>query len=191
MVGNVPLQRRRALALSILMIALAQTSYIGALQGWTFVERLHDDDANYSNNCASASLGVGDPFHVDILNGSDLWAGTSNCPKSSILSAVENASSDDEIIVHAGRYHENITIDNKDGLIVRAATGERVVLDGTQSISQDFDATWTTPDTDGIQEVTLPVDGWQLFLDWEEQVPARWPNAGFANDSVFNRSYWA
>ena len=56
MVNNVPLQRRRALALSILMIALAQTSYIGALQGWTFVERLHDDDANYSNNCASASL---------------------------------------------------------------------------------------------------------------------------------------
>ena len=39
-------------------------------------------------------------------------------------------------------------------------------------------------DAGGIQEVTLPVDGWQLFLDWEEQVPARWPNAGFANDSV-------
>ena len=65
------------------------------------------------------------------------------------------------------------------------------MLDGTQSISEDFDATWTTPDADGIQEVTLPIDGWQLFLDWEEQVPARWPNAGFANDSVFNRSYWA
>ena len=64
-----------------------------------------------------------------------IWAGTSTCPKSSILSAVENASSDDEIIVHAGRYHENITIDNKDGLIVRAV-GERVVLDGTQSISK-------------------------------------------------------
>ena len=191
MVGNVPLQKRRALALSILMIALAQTSYIGALQGWTFVERLPNDDANFSSNCGSATLGTGDPFHVDILNGSDLWVGTNTCPKSSILSAVENASSNDEIIVHAGRYHENITIDNKDGLIVRAAVGERVVLDGTQSISEDFDATWTTPDAGGIQEVTLPVDGWQLFLDWEEQVPARWPNAGFANDSVFNRSYWA
>ena len=191
MVGKVPLQKRRALALSILMIALAQTSYIGALQGWTFVERLSNDDANFSSNCGSATVGAGDPFHVDIFNGSDLWAGTNNCPKSSILSAVENASSNDEIIVHSGRYHENITIDNKDGLIVRAATGERVVLDGTQGISEDFDATWTSPDSDGIQEVTLPVVGWQLFLDWEEQVPARWPNAGFANDSVFNRSYWA
>ena len=153
MVGAPLLQKRRALLLSILMIALAQTSYIGALQGWTFVERLTNDDANYSSNCGSATLGVGDPFHVDMFNGSDLWAGTNNCPKSSILSAVENATSNDEIIVHAGRYHENITIDNKDGLIVRAATGERVVLDGTQSISQDFDATWTTPDSDGIQEV--------------------------------------
>ena len=129
MVGNLPVQKRRALTLSILIVALAQTSYIGALQGWTFVERLHDGDANYSNNCASESLGVGDPFHVDILNGSDLWAGTSNCPKSSISSAVENASSDDEIIVHAGRYHENITIDNKDNLLLRAASGERVVMD--------------------------------------------------------------
>ena len=159
MTGGVVLQKRRALTLAILIIALAQTSYIGALQGWTFVERLSNDDVNHSSNCGSETLGLGDPFHVDILNGSDLWAGTSTCPKSSILSAVENASSNDEIIVHSGRYHENITIDNKDGLIVRSATGERVVLDGTQSISEDFDATWTTPDADGIQEVTLPIDG--------------------------------
>ena len=30
-----------------------------------------------------------------------------------------------------------------------------------------------------------------LFLDHEEQVPARWPNAGFDDETVFNRSYWA
>ena len=174
------------------MIALAQTSYIGALEGWIFVERLpNGNDSSWSSGCSSETLGSGDPFHVDTLNGSDAWAGTATCPKSTISSAVENASSNDEIIVHAGRYHENITIDNKDGLTVRAATGERVVMDGTQSISEDLDSSWTSPDADGIQEVTLPVDGWQLFLDWEEQVPARWPNAGFSNESVFNRSYWA
>ena len=37
----------------------------------------------------------------------------------------------------------------------------------------------------------MPVNGWQLFLAYDEQVPARWPNAQFSNETVFNRSYWA
>ena len=83
MVGKVPLQKRRALALSILMIALAQTSYIGALQGWTFVERLSNDDANFSSNCGSATVGAGDPFHVDIFNGIHIRIGELHRPTSS------------------------------------------------------------------------------------------------------------
>ncbi|MFZ9048691.1 MAG: LamG domain-containing protein, partial [Poseidonia sp.] len=88
-------------------------------------------------------------------------------------------------------YHENVSVTNLDNLLIRAATGERVVFDGTRSITDDLGGVWGSADSDGIQEVTLTEDGWQLFLDHEEQVPARWPNAGFDNETVFNRSYWA
>ncbi len=174
------------------MVTLAQTAYSSGLTGWEYPERLsNQDDSMGSIACNTATLGANDPIHVDRINGSDVWAGTAACPKASIASAVGNASAGDEIIVHAGIYHENITIDNKDNLLLRAASGERVVMDGTRSISDDFDLSWNSVDGDGIQEVTLPQSGWQLFHNWTEQVPARWPNAAFSNDSVFNRTYWA
>ena len=37
----------------------------------------------------------------------------------------------------------------------------------------------------------MPQAGWQLFYNYDEQVPARWPNAQFSDETVFNRSYWA
>ena len=143
-----------------------------------------------SASCESASRPQGAPIYVDAVNGSDLWNGTLLCPKSTIEGAVQNASSHDEIVVSAGLYHENVTIDNLDGLTIRAATGDRVVIDGTKSIADDFNATWHTA-LDGIQYVDLPQHGWQLFLNHSEQIPARWPNANFEDESVFNRSRWA
>ena len=183
-------QRFRAVLLSVLMISLAQTAYISSLQGWAYP--LADATSPMkSAGCDTATLGANDPMHVDGLNGDDSWPGTTACPKATIVSAVENSSSGDEVIVHEGLYHENITIDNKDDFILRAATGERVVLDGTRSITDDLGGVWGSADSDGIQEVTLTEDGWQLFLAYEEQVPARWPNAQFSDETVFNRSYWA
>jgi len=143
-----------------------------------------------STSCESANRPQGTPIYVDVVNGSDLWNGTLLCPKSTIGGAVQNASSHDEIVVSAGLYHENVTIDNLDGLTIRAATGDRVVIDGTKSIAGDFNATWHTA-MDGIQYVDLPQHGWQLFLNHSEQIPARWPNANFEDESVFNRSRWA
>ena len=143
-----------------------------------------------STSCESANRPQGTPIYVDVVNGSDLWNGTLLCPKSTIGGAVQNASSHDEIVVSAGLYHENVTIDNLDGLTIRAATGDRVVIDGTKSIADDFNATWHTA-MDGIQYVDLPQHGWQLFLNHSEQIPARWPNANFEDESVFNRSRWA
>ncbi|MGB2018447.1 MAG: hypothetical protein ACPHX2_07880, partial [Candidatus Poseidoniaceae archaeon] len=183
-------QRFRAVLLSVLMISLAQTAYISSLQGWAYPLADATSPMN-SAGCDTATLGANDPMHVDGLNGDDSWAGTTACPKATIVSAVENSSSGDEVIVHEGLYHENITIDNKDDFILRAATGERVVLDGTRSITDDLGGVWGAADSDGIQEVTLTEDGWQLFLAYEEQVPARWPNAQFSDETVFNRSYWA
>ena len=75
--------------------------------------------------------------------------------------------------------------------MIRAADGAKVVFDGTRSIAEDFNATWSAADGNGIQEVDLPEAGWQLFYNYDEQVPARWPNAQFSDETVFNRSYWA
>ena len=141
-------------------------------------------------SCQSTYRPQGTPIYVDAVNGSDLWNGTSFCPKSSIGGAIQDASDHDEIVVYAGLYHENVTIDNLDGLTIRAAAGGRVVIDGTRGISEDFNATWHTA-LDGIQYVDLPQHGWQLFLNHTEQIPARWPNANFEDDSVYNRSRWA
>ena len=74
--------------------------------------------------CDGVTLGANDPIHVNVLIGDDAWAGTTSCPKATIASAVESASAGDEVIVHEGLYHENITIDGKDDLTLRAATGE-------------------------------------------------------------------
>ena len=150
-----------------------------------------NDAAAVGAGCAFVTRASGEAIYVDPVNGSDDWDGTWSCPKATLSDALNESSSNDEIVLYSGRYHENVTVDNKDNLLIRAANGARVVFDGTQSIAGDMDATWTTADSDGIQEVTLPVDGWQLFLAYDEQVPARWPNAQFSDETVFNRSYWA
>ena len=130
-----------------------------------------------------------------MVEGNDTYPGTASCPKASLVGAVTLAASESasnpEIVLHAGLYHENVSVNNLDNLLIRAANGERVVFDGTRSITDDLGGVWGTADSDGIQEVTLTEDGWQLFLAYEEQVPARWPNAGFDDETVFNRSYWA
>ncbi|MBQ70251.1 MAG: hypothetical protein CMA65_02015, partial [Euryarchaeota archaeon] len=149
------------------------------------------DVAGVGAACGSITRSAGTPIFVDAVNGSDTWDGTWSCPKATLSDALNDSASNDEIILYSGRYHENVTVDNKDNLLIRAAEGARVVFDGTQSISDDLEVSWGAADSDGIQEVTLPVDGWQLFLAYDEQVPARWPNAQFSDETAFNRSYWA
>ena len=125
------------------------------------------------------------------IYGDDSYAGTSTCPMKTLSGAVDDAVANDEIIMQSGLYHDNVSIDGIDNLEIRAATGATVIFDGTRSITEDLGGVWGSADSDGIQEVTLTQDGWQLFLAHEEQVPARWPNAKFSDDTVFNRSYMA
>ena len=182
-------QQRKALVLSLLMVMLAQTAYIESYRGWTLAEATSPSHLNAA--CTSTSRPSGSPIHVDAVNGSDDWNGTWSCPKATLSGALNDASASDEIVLASGRYHENVSVNNLDNLLIRAADGARVVFDGTQSIADDLNVSWSTADADGVQETTLPVDGWQLFLSYDEQVPARWPNAQFSDATVFNRSYWA
>ena len=134
------------------------------------------------DGCDTAPRTAGTPIYVDPVVGSNTWAGTSSCPKASLEDSLNISIPGDEIILNSGLYHENVTVNNKDDLLIRAADGAKVVFDGTRSITDDLGGVWGTADSDGIQEVTLTEDGWQLFLAYEEQVPARWPNAGFDDE---------
>ncbi|DAC17718.1 MAG TPA: hypothetical protein D7I01_03330, partial [Candidatus Poseidoniales archaeon] len=183
------------------MISLAQTAYIEVYRGWQPALELQDEEEQDVQRvasppvCAATSRTSGTAIHVDVVQGDDTYPGTTNCPKASLGAAVTLASSEaasnPEIVLHAGLYHENVSVNNLDNLLIRAADGERVVFDGTRSITEDLGGVWGAADSDGIQEVTLTQDGWQVFLAYEEQVPARWPNAQFSDETVFNRSYWA
>ena len=118
---------------------------------------------NFSDNeilnsyagCDSVTRSAGTPIYIDPINGSAGWSGTINCPKNSLSEAVSIAISGDEIILQSGNYHDNVTIDNLDDLIIRAADGASVVFDGTKSITADLSAVWGSADSDGIQEVDL------------------------------------
>ena len=186
-------QQRKALVLSVLMVMLAQSAYSQYYQGW-YPPVLEDEvEKKFVNpaTCPSETRASGTAINVDGVLGNDSYAGTSDCPMKSLSAAVNAAVDNDEIVMHSGLYHDNVSIDGIDNLVIRAATGATVVFDGTRSITKDLGGVWSTADANGIQEVTLSQDGWQLFFNHVEQVPARWPNAQFSDDTVFNRSYWA
>ena len=187
-------QQRKAMVLSVLMVMLAQSAYSQYYQGWYPPVYLEESpEVSYVNpvTCASETRTAGTAIYVDGIYGDDSYAGTSTCPMKTLSGAVGDAVSNDEIVMQSGLYHDNVSIDGIDNLVIRAATGATVIFDGTRSITEDLGGVWGSADSDGIQEVTLSQDGWQLFLAHEEQVPARWPNAKFSDDTVFNRSYMA
>ena len=92
-----------------------------------------------------------------------------------------------------GRYHETISIDNLDGtsstpVIFTNYNNEKVVIDGTIPIT----STWTQVGSSNLWRTKLTQDIWQLFISWEEQVMARWPNAKFSDGTIWdNDNYWA
>ena len=142
-------------------------------------------------DCSNQTHVAQDPFHVDNQLGNDSNPGTIDCPLETITKALNLSSDGDEIIIHEGVYYEAVSISGFQNLTIKSAVGERVLFDGTQSVVDDLGGSWT-PSNDGIHYVDLGIDAWQVFMDYEEQVPARWPNANFSDFSVLNQSHnWA
>ena len=117
----------------------------------------HDDDTNY---------------YVDAASGDDSYPGTQSCPTQTIQQAVTNSGPDDTIIVSDGNYQETVALDSE-GQIIKAATGSRVVIDGSESVNGDLGATWTQHsqlDSGWIWKANLPKD--EAALLHEEEMPA-------------------
>ena len=102
-------------------------------------------------------------------------------------------SSGDICYIRQGRYHETISINDLDGasgapVIFTNYNNERVVIDGTIPIT----SSWNQVGSSNLWRTKLTQDIWQLFINWEEQVMARWPNAKFNNGTIWdNDNYWA
>ena len=118
--------------------------------------------------------------------------GSFNYPFSSIQQAANVMNAGDICYIRQGVYHENIKLDSKDGssgspLVFSAYNDERVVLDGTVPIN----STWSIFNGN-IWVAEIDYNIWQLFVDYQEMVMARWPNAFFEDGSIWDKeSNWA
>ena len=144
-----------------------------------------------SDGCDNETRDDGTPFFVDINQGNDSFPGTEDCPFATISKAAGLLGDDDSVIISHGIYRESITIQGLNNVTFRAAENSKVVIDGSRDIEEDLGGEWEEYQN-GIYQTAVNQDAWQLFVDFEEMVPARWPNANFSDLSVFNKSIsWA
>ena len=81
------------------------------------------------------------------------------------------------IIVLDGIYREEIIISNRNDIEIKVADDANVVLDGTKIVDADK---WESADISGMPNIyraEVNDEMWQLFVDNEEKIMARWPNA--------------
>ena len=130
-------------------------------------------------------------YYVSSL-GDSLNTGTFDSPFLHIQQAADIIEAGDICYIRQGVYAENITIDNKDGsegapIIFTSYNEERVVFDGTTLIETEW-----IPYTGNIWVTEIDFDVWQLFLNYEEMVMARWPNAYFSDGTIWDKeNHWA
>ena len=185
--------RKNVMALFLVSILCISTISVALSDKTTLIE---ENSEMYSTtpssvNCSNVTRSIGDHIHVDNQLGNNSNPGTLDCPVETVVKAIEIAIDNDTITIHEGVYHESVIISGFQNLTIHSAIGERVVFDGTRSIADDLHANWTLS-TGGIHEVDLGINAWQVFMDYEEQVPARWPNANFSDSTVLNQSHhWA
>jgi hypothetical protein len=121
-------------------------------------------------------------------NGNNGATGSLAQPFATIQHAADVMSGGDTCLIRAGTYREAVAVSNRDNLTFAAFNGESVVLDGSGVISSG----WSLH-SGQIYRTTLTADVWQLFVDGEMMIPARWPNADPAVDlwQQSENTYWA
>ena len=113
-------------------------------------------------------------------------------PFKTIAKAASVMTAGDVCYIREGSYHETITMNNQSGsqgapIVFTRYNNERVILDGTLPV----DTSWTVH-SGNIHKIKLSFTPWQLFVGGNEQVMARWPNAKFSDESIWdNDNHWA
>ena len=138
-----------------------------------------------ADDCLSTA-NAGSPYFVDSNIGNDAYPGTESCPKKTINSTVILLQKGDTVFVQDGFYQEeNIDINSVDDITI-SGVGDNAVFDGSMDVFSDLGKVWEEHEIMGdegrmVWKVDVGIDAWQLFLDGQEQVPARWPNAEFTD----------
>tara|TARA_Y100000813_G_scaffold30453_1_gene19289 strand:- start:5 stop:3169 length:3165 start_codon:yes stop_codon:yes gene_type:complete len=120
------------------------------------------------------------------MGGDDTNSGTLNSPFATVNKALSVMGSGDTCFIRTGSYHEEVILDGKNNIVIMPYMGEWVVFDGTMPIQ----SSWTTY-TGNIYKTTLNKHIWQLFVDQQEMVMARWPNGNFSDKSIYTWDSWA
>ena len=126
------------------------------------------------------------------LDGDDDNSGTLQKPWQHVQRAVAALHPGDTCTIREGRYFEEVIVSGLQGtsdepITFRSYPGERVVFDGTVPI---VSTAWEKY-KNHIYVTTIQEDIWQLFVDGEMQINARWPNAFWYDFSVFDYTKWA
>ncbi|MCK4920130.1 MAG: hypothetical protein KAS71_03735, partial [Bacteroidales bacterium] len=98
----------------------------------------------------------------------------------------------DTIFLLEGTYYDNLVLGGKTGtadnpIVIMSYEGANVIFDGTKQLSDTWELT-----ENQIYKTNPDFEVWQLFVDDELQMPARWPNAFLSDSTVWDReNYWA
>ena len=119
-------------------------------------------------------------------NGNDNNDGSLNSPYKTIAKALSSLNTG-TIKLLDGIYREKIIIDNKDDIIISGDQSGNAVIDGTVNLNE---YNWTKTENN-IYKTTIDTAIWQLFIENNEMVMARWPNAQFVDNSIYSWDTWA
>ena len=130
------------------------------------------------------TIGYGAEYYVS-FDGNDKNPGTLIKPFRTIQKAVKSVKSGDICYIRGGRYEESIKINNLKGkkqkpIIFTAYKDEKVILDGTRSITSKWKA-----NKNGVFSTQLDFDIWQLFYEDSMMTAARWPNAHMTDENFW------
>ncbi|QZT37832.1 T9SS type A sorting domain-containing protein [Halosquirtibacter xylanolyticus] len=123
-------------------------------------------------------------------NASDANTGTEAKPLATIEHALQRLNNEGGgvLIIKEGRYKPELILSGYKDITIEAQDDAEVIIDGTTAIDQEWKKeTMLT----NIYSTKIPFKTWQLFIDNQQQINARWPNAKFEDQSIFDHHKWA
>ena len=130
------------------------------------------------------SIGLLCFFYINFTNAANLHVGPSQT-YTTVQEAINNASSGDVIVIHAGTYREEVNID-VDGLTIQSNGTDEVIMNGCEPLLSWTDEGSGVYSTTMNWNVTESLQTNQIFVDGVMLHEARWPKQPVSNDLIEN-----
>ena len=128
-------------------------------------------------------------FYVSSNGNDETGDGTIQNPYLTVQKAIDSSASTIYLLQGVYTNFEQITAQD---VVIQAYPGDNVVYNGTLTINKpgETDAIWFQH-SENIFKTEISEDIWQLFINDQEMIMARWPNSTFENDIIFDNDTWA